>query len=165
MFLVFESRICIRETRLKIKDEMWQKWLLTFPPLLHPTKHSDVCLMPVVTLKFRSASGRVREGNVHIHSSAGTTVIRKDFSRDLDLQGQEERIDIAAVGDERISQSNSRTVNFWISPLNGKRDFSHRSSRLGSCNYKRTQHHPHVVIVIRSPDPHRVCTPRWSTRH
>ena len=106
-------------------------------------------IIPVVTVKFRSANGRVREGNFLIDSGAGTTVIRKGFAGDLGLQGQQERIDIAVVGGERISQTNSRRMKFWISPLNGKETFPIHP---GSYNYKRTQPQPHLVKVIRSPE-------------
>ena len=94
------------------------------PPLSSATSALDSdSIMPVVRVKFKSANGRVREGNVLIDSGAGITVIRKDFARLLGLQGQLERIDIAVVGGERITQSNSRRVKFWISPLNGKETF------------------------------------------
>ena len=94
------------------------------PPLslATPALDSD-SIMPVVTVKFRSANGRVREGNILINSGGGTMVIRKEFARDLGLQGQQERIDIAVVGGERLSQSNSRRVKVWISTLNGKETF------------------------------------------
>ena len=50
--------------------------------------------MPVVRVRFKSANGRVREGNVLIDSGAGTTVTRKEFAKALGLQGKRERIDI-----------------------------------------------------------------------
>lgn len=93
-------------------------------PLSSATSAPDSdSIIPVVTIKFRSANGGVREGNVLIDSGAGTTVIRKYFARDLGLQEKQKRIDIAVVGGERISQSNNRRVKFWISPLNGKVTF------------------------------------------
>ncbi len=76
-------------------------------------------IMPVVRVRFRSKNGNIREGNVLIDSGAGTTVIRKDFANALGLQGRKERIDIAVVGGERITQDDSRRVKFWISPLHG----------------------------------------------
>jgi hypothetical protein len=79
--------------------------------------------MPVVRVRFSSANGKVREGNVLIDSGAGTTVIRKNFAKALGLQGKRERIDIAVVGGERITQNDSRRVKFWISPLNGKQSY------------------------------------------
>ena len=75
--------------------------------------------MPVVRVRFKSSNGKVREGNVLIDSGAGTTVIRKSFARALGLQGKKEKIDIAVVGGERITQDDSRRVQVWISPLNG----------------------------------------------
>ena len=51
-------------------------------------------IMPVVRVRFKSANGRVREGNVLIDSGAGTTVTRKEFAKALGLQGKRERIDI-----------------------------------------------------------------------
>ena len=75
--------------------------------------------MPVVRVRFKSKNGNIREGNVLIDSGAGTTVIRKDFAKALGLQGRKERIDIAVVGGERITQDDSRRVKFWISPLHG----------------------------------------------
>ena len=79
--------------------------------------------MPVVRVQFKSANGKICEGNVLIDSGAGITVIRKPFARALGLQGRQERIDIAVVGGERISQNNSRRVKVWISPLNGTESY------------------------------------------
>ena len=80
-------------------------------------------IMPVVRVKFRAPNGRVLEGNVLIESGAGTTVIRKSFAKAMGLQGKSERIDIAVVGGERISQRDSRRVKFWLSPLNGDESY------------------------------------------
>ena len=71
--------------------------------------------MPAVRVQFKSTNGRVREGNVFIDSGAGTTVTRKDFAKSLGLQGHRERIDIAVVGGEKITQEDSQRVKFWIS--------------------------------------------------
>ncbi|XP_028395713.1 uncharacterized protein LOC114519743 [Dendronephthya gigantea] len=79
--------------------------------------------MPVVRVQFKSANGRVLEGNVLVDSGAGTTVIRKDFAKSLGLQGQRERVDIAVVGGKRITQNDSRRVKFWISPLSGRESY------------------------------------------
>ena len=80
-------------------------------------------MMPVVRARFRAPNGRVREGNVLIDSGAGTTVIRKQFSKDLGLNGRREQIDLAVVGGEKLKQPHSRRVNFWISALEGDREF------------------------------------------
>ncbi|XP_028399260.1 uncharacterized protein LOC114522717 [Dendronephthya gigantea] len=80
-------------------------------------------IMPVVRVQFKSANGRVLEGNVLVDSGAGTTVIRKDFAKSLGLQGQRERVDIAVVGGKRITQNDSRRVKFWISPLSGRESY------------------------------------------
>lgn len=74
--------------------------------------------MPVVRVGFKSANGRIREGNVLVDSGAGTSAIRRDFAKALGLQGKRETIDIAVAGGERITQKESRRVKFWISPLN-----------------------------------------------
>ena len=78
-------------------------------------------MMPVVRARFRAPNGRVREGNVLIDSGAGTTVIRKQFAKDLGLNGREQ-IDLAVVGGEKLKQPHSRRVNFWISVLEGDRE-------------------------------------------
>ncbi|CAB4000761.1 transcription factor COE1 [Paramuricea clavata] len=75
-------------------------------------------ILPVVRVCFRAPNSRTREGNVLIDSSAGTTVIRKDFARSLGLQGKREKIDLAVVGGERVEQPQSRRVTFSISALN-----------------------------------------------
>ena len=80
-------------------------------------------MMPVVRARFRAPNGRVREGNVLIDSGAGTTVIRKQFAKDLGLNGRREQIDLAVVGGEKLKQPHSRRVNFWISALEGDREF------------------------------------------
>ena len=80
-------------------------------------------MMPVVRAKFRAPNGRVREGNVLIDSGAGTTVIRKQFAKDLGLTGKKEKIDLAVVGGEKIKQPHSRRVNFWNSALKGDQEF------------------------------------------
>ncbi|CAB3978283.1 THAP domain-containing 11 [Paramuricea clavata] len=54
---------------------------------------------------------------------AGTTVIRKEFTRALGLQGRKEKIDIAVVGGKKITQKDSRRVKLWISPLNGNESY------------------------------------------
>ena len=80
-------------------------------------------MMPVVRARFRAPNGRVREGNVLIDSGAGTTVIRKQFAKDLGLTGKKEQVDLAVVGEEKIKQPHSRRVNFWISALKGDQEF------------------------------------------
>ena len=96
------------------------------PPPPHTSRLSSATsaldkesIMPVVRVRFKSKNGNIREGNVLIDSGAGTTVIRKNFAKALGLQGRKERIDIAVVGGERITQDDSRRVKFWISPLHG----------------------------------------------
>lgn len=69
-------------------------------------------MMPVIRARFRAPNGRVREGNVLIDSGAGTTVIRKQFAKDLGLNGKRERIELAVVGGEKLEQPHSRRVNF-----------------------------------------------------
>ena len=102
-------------------------------PLLHadPSIASGVAsvldkngILPIVRVRFRAANGRYREGNVLIDSGAATTVIRQDFARALGLQGKRERIDLAVVGGERVEQSESRRVKFWISPLESSEEFT-----------------------------------------
>ena len=80
-------------------------------------------MMPVFRARFRAPNGRVREGNVLIDSGAGTTVIRKQFAKDLGLYGRREQIDLAVVGGEKLKQPHSRRVNFWISALEGDQEF------------------------------------------
>ena len=80
-------------------------------------------MMPVVRARFRAPNGRFREGNVLIDSGAGTTVIRKQFAKDLGLSERREKIDLAVVGGEKLKQPHSRRVNFWISALKGNREF------------------------------------------
>ena len=80
-------------------------------------------VMPVVRARFRAPNGRVREGNILIDSDAGTTVLRKQFAKELELNGKRERIDLAAVGGERLEQPHSRRVNFWISGINRGQEF------------------------------------------
>ena len=80
-------------------------------------------MMPVIRARFRAPNGRVREGNVLIDSGAGTTVIRKQFAKDLGLNGKRERIDLAVVGGEKLEQPYSRRVNFWISGIHGGEEF------------------------------------------
>lgn len=80
-------------------------------------------VMPVVRARFRAPNGRVREGNILIDSGAGTTVIRKQFAKELGLNGKRERIDLAVVGGERLEQPHSRRVNFWISEVHGSQEF------------------------------------------
>ena len=65
----------------------------------------------------------VCEGNVLIESGAGTTVIRKQFAKDLGLTGKKKQIGLAVVGGEKIKQPHSRRVNFWISALKGDQEF------------------------------------------
>ena len=102
-------------------------------PLLHadPSTASGVAsvldkngILPIVRVRFRAANGRYREGNVLIDSGAATTVIRQEFARALGLQGKRERIDLAVVSGERIEQSESRRVKFWISPLGSSEEFA-----------------------------------------
>ena len=81
-------------------------------------------ILPVVRVRFRAANGRVREGNVLIDSGATTTVICKDFTVALGLQGKHERIDLAVVGGETVRQPESRRLKFWISPIEGSEEFS-----------------------------------------
>ena len=80
-------------------------------------------IKPVVRVRFKSTNGRVREGNVLIDSGAGTRVIRKGFAKSLGLQGHKERINIAVVGGEKITQEDSQRVKFWISPLHGEESY------------------------------------------
>lgn len=54
-------------------------------------------IMPVVRVRFQSANGKVREGNVLIDSSAGTTVIRRNFAKALGLQGNHTIINVPAL--------------------------------------------------------------------
>ena len=79
--------------------------------------------MPVVRVRFKSANGRIREGNVLVDSGAGTTVIRTNFARALGLQGKREKIDISVVGGEKITPNDSRRVKFWLSPLSGNESY------------------------------------------
>ena len=51
-------------------------------------------------------------------------MIRQDCARALGLQGKRERLDLAVVGGERIEQSESRRVTFWISPLESSEEFT-----------------------------------------
>lgn len=88
-------------------------------------------MMPVVRARFRSLNGRVRERNVLIDSGAGTTVIRKQFAKDLGLNGRREQIDLAVVGGEKLQQPHSRRVNFWISALEGDREFKVEAHEIG----------------------------------
>ena len=74
-------------------------------------------IMPVVRVNFKSANGRVHEGNVLIDSGASTTAIRKDFAKALSLQERAEQIDLAVVRGERVQQNKSRRLKVWISPL------------------------------------------------
>jgi hypothetical protein len=76
-----------------------------------------------VRVRFRSENGKVRKGNVIVDSGAGTTVIRKNFTKVLVLQGLRERIDIAVVLGERIQHNYSRRLKFWISPLNSNEPY------------------------------------------
>ena len=62
-------------------------------------------MMPVLRAQFRAPNGRVREGNVLIDSGAGTTIIRRDFAKQLGLQGKRERIHLAVVGGEKARLS------------------------------------------------------------
>ncbi|CAB4040970.1 WDFY family member 4, partial [Paramuricea clavata] len=56
----------------------------TTPPLSSATSALDKdSIMPVVRVRFKSANGRIREGNVLVDSGAGTTVIRTNFARAL----------------------------------------------------------------------------------
>ena len=124
MFLLFES--WSHDERLQIQIEMWHKRLfasspsatsLRPPPPTPPLSSATSALasdsiMPVVRVKFKSANGRVQEGIVLIDIGTGITVIQKDFARVLGHQGQLEMIDIAVVGGERITQSNSKGLNF-----------------------------------------------------
>ncbi|XP_028408499.1 uncharacterized protein LOC114531055 [Dendronephthya gigantea] len=87
--------------------------------------------MPVVRVCFKSSNGNVREGNVLIDSGAGITVIRKSFAKALGLQGKKEKINIAVVGGERITQDDSRRVKFWISPLNRNESFPIEAHEIG----------------------------------
>ena len=86
--------------------------------------------MLVVRVRFKSTNCRVHKGNVLIDSGTGTTVIRKEFAKSLDLQGHKERINIAVVGGERITQENSQRVKFWISPLHGKDSYPVEAHKL-----------------------------------
>ena len=81
-------------------------------------------ILPVVRVRFRAPNGRIREGNVLIDSGATTTVIRKDFAMALRLQGKRERLDLAVVGGEAVKQPDSRRLKFWISPIEGSKEFS-----------------------------------------
>ena len=80
-------------------------------------------MMPVLRAQFRAPNGRVREGNLLIDSGAGTTVIRRDFAKQLGLQGKRERIHLAVVGGEKVEQPESRRVHFWISSVDGGEEF------------------------------------------
>ena len=102
-------------------------------PLLHadPSTASGVAslldknsIFPTARAHFRAANDQNRDGNVLIDSGAATTVIRQDFARALALQGKREWIDLAVVGGERIEQSESRRVKFWISPLESSEEFT-----------------------------------------
>ena len=87
--------------------------------------------MPVLRVRFKSSNGKVLEGNVLIDSGAGTTVMRKSFARAQGLQGKKEKIDIAVIGGERITQDDSRRVKFSISPLNGSESFPVEAHEIG----------------------------------
>ena len=94
-------------------------------------------IMPLVRVRFRSMNEKVREGNVLIDSSAGTTVIRENFAKALGLGA----IEIAVVGGERITLNDSRRVKFWISPLNGKESYPVKAHELD-----------HTIINVPSLD-------------
>lgn len=66
----------------------------------------------------------IEKGNILIDRGAATTVIRQDFARSLGLQGKQERIDLVIVGGQRVEQSESRRVKFWISPLEASEEFA-----------------------------------------
>ena len=80
-------------------------------------------MLPVVRALFRSTNGRVREGNVLIDSGAGATIIRKDFSEALGLQGKREGLQLSVVGGKQLNQRDSRRVKFWISSVRGGEEF------------------------------------------
>ena len=67
----------------------------------HPLLHVDLStasgvasvldkngVLPIVTVRFRAANGRCREGNVLIDSGAALTMSRQDCARALGLQGK-----------------------------------------------------------------------------
>ncbi|KAK3740274.1 hypothetical protein QZH41_000193 [Actinostola sp. cb2023] len=80
-------------------------------------------MMPVVRARFRAPNGRIREGNILVDSGAGTTIIRKQFSKALGLQGTRERVNLAVVGGKKVEQPESRRVGFWISSLDSSEEF------------------------------------------
>ena len=94
------------------------------PPVVSTASPLDTgSIMPVIRVRFHSANGRSREGNVLIDSGAGTTIIRKDFAKSLGLQGPKETLDISVVGGETLKQRNSRRLKFSISSLEGGEEF------------------------------------------
>lgn len=77
--------------------------------------------MLLVRARFRAPMGRLHKGNVHIDSGAGTTV---DSYWQRILASKEERAyRLKVVGGERVQQSHSRIVTFWISAVRGGEEF------------------------------------------
>lgn len=104
----------------------------THHPLLHvdPPSSGSVTstldregILPVVRVKFRASNGRSREGNVLIDGGAATTVIRKEFSKALGLQGKREPLEVSVVGCQRFGHNDSRRVKFWVSSLAGGKEY------------------------------------------
>ncbi|KAK3744933.1 hypothetical protein QZH41_007784 [Actinostola sp. cb2023] len=126
----------IRDCRAKKKCEKGESCPYSHHPLLHadrtppPTQASGMAsvldhssMMPVVRARFRAPNGRIREGNILVDSGAGTTIIRKQFSKALGLQGTRERVNLAVVGGKKVEQPESRRVGFWISSLDSSEEF------------------------------------------
>lgn len=77
--------------------------------------------MLLVRARFRAPMGRLHKGNVHIDSGAGTAV---DSYWQRILASKEERAyRLKVVGGERVQQSHSRIVTFWISAVRGGEEF------------------------------------------
>ena len=80
-------------------------------------------MLPVVRVRFRSTNGKYLEGNVLVDSGAGTTVIRKEFAKNLGLQGHRDTLKLSVVGGKTIQESTSRRLKFFVAPIDGGEEF------------------------------------------